>query len=200
VVVIGYLSASYLFKTFSLSYLTEFRGVAANIGAFGITLASGIAIVAVPIAGRLCDRYDAGRVLLVGAIGIGIMAFPFFWALDTGTTVLIWAALVLTTGIVIPAMLAASGAYFARQFPTEVRVSGIGTGKETGGIAGGLAPLLAFALITITPGNASWPVALMFVLSAVAVLLGVLWDQRQRVVQRKLNSPERRSAAAMADV
>ena len=53
-------------------------------------------------------------------------------------------------------MLAASGSFFARQFPTEVRVSGIGTGKEAGGIAGGLASLIAFALITIThPGTRS---------------------------------------------
>ncbi len=48
--------------------------------------------------------------------------------------------------------------------------------------AGGPAPLLAFGLITATPENATWPVSLMFVLSAVAVLLGVLWDRQQRVI------------------
>ncbi|GAA5148651.1 MFS transporter [Pseudonocardia eucalypti] len=180
-VTIGYLSASYLFKTFSLSYLTEFRGVPANVGAFGVTLASAVAIAAVPVAGWLCDRYDAARVLLVGAAGIALIAFPFFWALDTGAPLAIWAVLIASTGIIIPAMLAASGAYFARQFPTSVRASGLGTGKETGGIAGGLAPLLGFALITVTPGHAYWPVSLMFLVSAFAVVAGARWDQRKRL-------------------
>ncbi|WP_051580236.1 MFS transporter [Pseudonocardia acaciae] len=183
-VVIGYLSASYLFKTFSLSYLTEFRGVPANIGAFGVTLASAVAIAAVPVAGWLCDRYDAGQVLFAGAAGIALLAFPFFWALDTGAPLPIWAVMIATTGIVIPAMLAASGAYFARQFPTSVRATGLGTGKETGGIAGGIAPLVGFGLIAVTPDHAYWPVALMFLLCAVAVVAGVVWDQQKRVEAR----------------
>jgi hypothetical protein len=56
--------------------------------------------------------------------------------------------------------------------------------KEARGIAGGLASLIAFALIAITSGNAFWPVSLMFLLSAVAVVVGVLWDQQRRVVAR----------------
>lgn len=183
-VVIGYLSASYLFKTFSLVYLTEFRGVPANVGVFGVTLASAVAIVIIPFAGRLTDRYDARRILLIGAAGIAVSAFPFFWALDTGTPWIIWGGIILSTGIVIPTMLAASGAFFARQFPTQVRATGIGTAKETGGIAGGIAPLVAFALIATTPNNAYWPVGLMFVLCSVAVTVGALWDQGGKVERR----------------
>lgn len=111
-------------------------------------------------------------------------AFPFFWALDTGSPVLIAAALVLATGIVIPAMLAASGSFFAQQFPTEVRASGLGTGREAGGIGGGLAPLLAVALIAVTPGNAPWPVSIMFLASAVCILLGVMGNQGPKVASR----------------
>jgi MFS family permease len=187
-VVAGYLSASYLFKTFSLSYLTEFRDVAANVGAFGVTLATAVAIVTVPVAGELCDRFDARRILLLGAAGIAAMAFPFFWALNTGTPWIIWGSMIVTTGIVIPAMLAASGAYFARQFPTQVRASGIGTAKETSGIAGGVAPMVAFGLITVTPNNAYWPVALLFVVCAVSVVVGALWDQRKSVERRSSTS------------
>jgi MFS family permease len=197
-VVAGYLSASYLFKTFSLSYLTEFRDVAANVGAFGVTLATAVAIVAVPIAGELADRYDARRVLLVGAVCIAALAFPFFWALNSGTPVIIWSMMILSTGIVIPAMLAASGAYFARQFPTQVRASGIGTAKETSGIAGGVAPMVAFALITVTPNNAYWPVALMFLVCAISVIIGALWDQRKAVEQRDIALAAARPATADA--
>lgn len=62
---IGLNSISYIFKTFSLSYLAEFRDVAANVGAFGISLASAVAIVVVPLAGRLCDTAGTRRVMLI---------------------------------------------------------------------------------------------------------------------------------------
>ncbi len=194
-VVAGYLSASYLFKTFSLSYLTEFRDVAANVGSFGVTLATAVAIVAVPFAGELCDRFDARRVLLIGAVCIAVLAFPFFWALNTGTPAIIWGSMILTTGLVIPAMLAAQGAYFARQFPTQVRASGIGTAKETSGIAGGVAPAAAFGLITVTPNHAFWPVALMFIVCAISVVVGAMWDQKKTVEQRA-NTPDAHPATA----
>ncbi|MFC5947481.1 MFS transporter [Pseudonocardia lutea] len=184
-VTVGYLGSSYLFKTFSLSYLTEFRGVAAGVGALGVTLASAVAIVTVPIAGRLCDRFDSRQVQVAGAAGIAALAFPFFWALDTGAPWLIWAVLILGTGVIMPAMLAASGSFYAGQFPAEVRASGLGTGRETGGIAGGLAPLLAFALVAVMPGNATWGVSILFLAFAVLVVVGTFWDQRSRVEDRE---------------
>jgi MFS family permease len=183
-VTIGYLTSSYLFKTFSLTYLTEFRDVAANVGSFGVTLASGLAILTVPLAGRMCDRFDSGTVLKAGAGGIAVLAFPFFWALDTTDKLPIWAIMIVTTGVVIPAMLAATGDYFARQFPTEVRASGIGTGKELGGISGGLAPLIGLSLVNVTPGNATWAVSLVFVACAGFVVVGVMLDQRTKVLAR----------------
>ena len=189
-VVVGYLSASYLFKTFSLTYLAEFRGMEANVGAFGVTLASAVAILSVPIAGRFADRWNARLVLLGGAAGIAVLALPFLWALDHGTPVLIWAVFVLTTGITIPMMLAAQGTYFAAQFPTQVRVTGIGTAKETSSIVGGFAPFIAVALITMTPDNSSWPVALMFGVCVVSVILGALLDQ-QRNVEERTNGEQR---------
>ncbi|QHE73437.1 Permeases of the major facilitator superfamily (plasmid) [Rhodococcus sp. WAY2] len=184
-ITIGYNGVSYVFKTFSLSYLTEFRDVAANIGAFGITLASAVAIVTVPIAGRVCDMVDSRRVILFGAAGVAAIAFPFFWLLNTGRPVYIWAALILATGIAIPAMLAASGSFLARQFPTEVRASGLGTGREVGGaFAGGLAPLAALTMVTMSSTNATWGVSLLFIVGALLIAGGSLFDQ-QRTIDRR---------------
>ncbi|MER7011404.1 MFS transporter [Saccharopolyspora sp. NPDC000359] len=181
-ITVGYNGVSYVFKTFSLSYLTEFRDVPANIGSFGITLASACAIITVPIAGRLCDRVGAKTVVLVGAVATAALAFPFFWMLDSGRSALIWAALVLATGIVVPAMLSAQGAFLAQQFPTATRASGLGTGREVGGaFSGGLAPLAALALVTATPGNGTWAVSLMFVAGAAFIGVGALFDQAKRL-------------------
>lgn len=181
-VTLGYNGASYIFKTFSLSYLTQFRDVPANVGAFGITLASACAIITVPIAGRICDVVGARRVMLTGALATAALAFPFFWLLDTGENIAIWGALILATGVVIPSMLSAQGAFLSQQFPTRTRVSGLGTGREVGGaFSGGLAPVAALALVTATPGNGTWAVSLMFIAGAAFIGVGAWFDQREAV-------------------
>ncbi len=184
-ITIGYNGVSYIFKTFSLSYLVEFRSVTANVGAFGITLAGVFALITVPIVGRLCDRFDARPVMLLGAASTAAIAFPFFWLLDTGRPVYIWVALIMTVGIVVPAMLAASGSFLARQFPAEVRASGLGAGREiSGAVAGGLAPLAALTVVTMSSTHATWGVSLLFVIGALFLAVGSLSDQGRKVSGR----------------
>ncbi|GAA1954734.1 MFS transporter [Amycolatopsis minnesotensis] len=181
-ITIGYNGVSYIFKTFSLSYLSEFRDVPANIGAFGITLASACAIIAVPITGRLCDAVGARTIVLTSGVLVAVLAFPFFWMLNTEQRGYIWIALILTTGVVVPAMLAAQGTLLAQQFPTEVRASGLGAGREIGGgLSGGLAPLGALALVTASPEHATWGVSLLFVAGAAFIVIGALCDQSKRL-------------------
>ncbi|WP_190817066.1 MFS transporter [Saccharopolyspora pogona] len=181
-ITVGYNGVSYIFKTFSLSYLSEFRDVAANVGAVGISLASACAILTVPVAGRICDAVGAKKVIVTGAIATAALAFPFFWLLDSGQSIYIWIALILATGVVVPAMLAAQGAFLSQQFPTKVRVSGLGTGREVGGaFSGGLAPLAALALVTASPTHATWGVSLLFVAGAVFIGVGTLFDQSKKI-------------------
>lgn len=45
---VGLNGSSYIFKTFSLSYLAEFRNVPGTVGALGISLASAVAPVVIP--------------------------------------------------------------------------------------------------------------------------------------------------------
>lgn len=179
----GYNGVSYIFKTFSLSYLKQFRDVPANVGSLGVMIASACAIAVVPLAGRLCDVVGPRAVLAGGALGTAAMAFPFFWLLDTGQNILIWFALAATTGVVVPAMLAAQGSFFAQQFPAIVRATGLGTGREVGGsLGGGLAPLVALALVTASPVHATWGVSLLFVAGAVLVgLPALLLDQSGKI-------------------
>ncbi|AXB42520.1 MFS transporter [Amycolatopsis albispora] len=190
VITIGYNGVSYIFKTFSLAYLTNYRDVPANVGALGISIASFFAIITVPIAGRLADRLSAKAVVLTGGVATVALAFPFFWLLDTGNPWLIWTGLVCATGIVVPAMLAAQGAFLAQQFPAEVRSSGLGTGREVGGaFAGGLAPLAALALVQSTPGHGSWAVSLLFVAGGLFIVLGTHHDQSRRRNRARAEAP-----------
>ncbi|BAH51139.1 MFS transporter [Rhodococcus opacus] len=190
----GYAAISYTFKTFSLSYLSEFQDVPANVGSFGVALASAVAIAVVPLVGRLCDRVDIRRIMLFAAVSVLLIAFPMFWVLDTGKPVFVWAILILGTGILAPIMIVASSPFMAQQFPTDVRASGLGAGREvSGAIAGGLAPLAALTIVTLSPGHATWGVSLLLMGCALLVVVGVLFDQKNRVLLRSSgtnSSPE----------
>ncbi|WP_431877463.1 MFS transporter [Amycolatopsis sacchari] len=195
VMTIGYNGASYVFKTFSLSYLKTDVGAPASYGTFGITVASVAAIVVIPVVGRLCDRVDSRRVLLAAGVGVVALAFPFFSLLDTGNKWAIGAALVLATGLVIPAALSAQGDFLARQFPVHVRASGLGTGREVGGaFAGGFAPLWAVALVDASPSHSTFGVSLLFVGAGVLLVVGAVFDRSRRA--RKVVAAGRPSSVA----
>lgn len=181
-VMLGSTAASYLFKTFSLAYLTTYRDVEANVGATGVAIATAIAVVVVPFAGILCDRIGTDRVLAIGGVIVGAVAFPFFLMLDTGNALWIWFALIITTGIAMPLMTAAQGSFFAAQFPVDVRTTGMGLGRETSGaVAGGLAPVLALSLVQSSPTNATWGVSAIFLFAAVVIIGGAVAAARNTV-------------------
>ncbi|MFE5703477.1 MFS transporter [Rhodococcus koreensis] len=172
-VMLGSTAASYLFKTFSLAYLTTYRDVDASIGATGVAIATALAVVVVPFAGMMCDRFGTNRVLAFGGVIVALVAFPFFWMLDTGSALWIWLALIVTTGFAMPLMTAAQGSFFSAQFPVDVRTSGIGLGRESAGaVAGGLAPVLALGLVQASPTNATWGVSAIFLLAAIVIVAG----------------------------
>lgn len=178
VMTVAYNGASYVFKTFSLSYLKTIVKAPAAYGTFGVTLASLSAIFVIPAVGRLCDRVDSQRVLIACGFGILAVAFPFFVLLRTGNQWAIWVALVLTVGMVIPAALSAQGDFLARQFPVQVRNSGIGTGREVGGaVSGGFAPLWAVALVSGSATHSTVGVSLMFVAAGALIIIAALCDQ-----------------------
>lgn len=184
-IALGYNALSYIFKTFSLAYLSEFQGVAANVGAFGIALASAAAIVTAPVFGWASDRFGSRRVVLAGGVASALFAFPFFVLLDTRDTAAIWLCLVIATGVLAPAMFAPQGAFLSKQFPATVRVSGVGVGREFGGaISGGLAPMLALAIVSASQSHATWGVSLILIASAGLVVLAALLDQAKRQAQR----------------
>ncbi|MFF9077920.1 MFS transporter [Streptomyces sp. NPDC014735] len=178
---LGYNALSYIFKTFSLAYLSDFKDVSPSVGAFGIALASATAIVTVPFFGWASDRFGSRKVLAGGGIASALFAFPFFVLLDTQNSTMIWLCLIIATGVLAPAMFAPQGAFLSRQFPPDVRVSGVGTGREIGAaLSGGLAPLAALAIVGASATHATWGVSLILIAGAVVVAIGAAFDQGAR--------------------
>lgn len=181
IVAVGYNALSYIFKTFSLAYLTQYKGISANITSLSVTIASLIAIFAVPIFGRLCDRWSSKKVLMVGGVLSGLFAYPFMMLLESGQNLWVCVALALATGVLAPMMFAPQGSFLSRQFPTHTRSSGVGTGREIGtAVAGGLAPLGALSLVSASPTHSTHGVVVILVLAAVVLVVAACFDQGKK--------------------
>ncbi|MFZ5936999.1 MFS transporter [Pseudomonas sp. HS6-2] len=180
-VAIGYNALSYIFKTFSLAYLTQFKGVEAHVTSLSVTIASLVAIFAVPFFGWLCDRWSSKTVLMLGGVLSALFAYPFLQLLSTGEPTQIYIAIAIGTGILAPMMFAPQGSFLSRQFPTQTRSSGFGTGREIGtAVAGGLAPLGGLALVAGSATHSTDGVALILAIAGVLVVVFALCDQGRK--------------------
>ena len=95
----------------------------------GVLVATAVHLVAIPAFGAASDRVGRRPVYLAGAVGCGLMAFPFFWLIDTKETALIWLAIVL--GIVAhAAMYGPQASFFSELFGTRVRYSAASLGYQ----------------------------------------------------------------------
>jgi MFS family permease len=152
----------YLFTVFIYVYAGERRGFARDTLLVGVLLASALQLVTIPGFAALSDRLGRRPVYLAGALSLGLFAFPFFWLVDSGVPALIWLA--LAVGLTaVAAMYGPQAAFFAELFGTNVRYSGASLGSQLAApLAGGLAPLIATALLGWSGGQ-PWPVALYMI-------------------------------------
>lgn len=181
VLAIGYNAVSYIFKSFSLSYLTEYQKTPANLTASAVTIAGIVAIISVPIFGWLCDRYSAKAVIATGAVLSIAFAFPFLTLLQSGESTQIMLAIGIGTGLIAPMMFSAQGAFLSRQFPTETRSSGVGAGREIGTALGaGLAPTGSLVLVAASATHSTTGVGIVLAVAGILILVPALLDQGKR--------------------
>ncbi len=174
----GYAIVATLWKTFSITYLAQFHHVGGDVSSFGVTLASAVAIFWTPLCGKLCDAVPVRRVLAVGGVLVVLYSFPFFWLLDTRTSIWIWVALILGTGILAPLLSVAASPFMARQFATNTRVTGVGVAKETSGVVGAaFSPLIALALVSASGSASTLGVSAIFGLGGILFLIAA-WTGR----------------------
>jgi MFS transporter, MHS family, shikimate and dehydroshikimate transport protein len=170
----------YIFTVFVLTYATTQLNLAKTTILNAVLLASAVHFFVIPAFGILSDRIGRRPVYLAGAIALGLLAFPFFGMVDTGATALICLAIVLGL-IAHAAMYGPQAAFFSELFGTEVRYSGASIGYQLSScLSGGLAPLIATALLSMSGGR-PWPVALYLIALAATTILSVwLADETHR--------------------
>src|SRR3712207_2309731 len=87
--------AFYVFSIFALTYVTEL-GLDSGGAQTGVLIGAAIGLFSLPFWGWLSDRIGRRPVYLFGAVFSLLFAFPFFWLMNTETTVLIWVAIILS--------------------------------------------------------------------------------------------------------
>lgn len=164
----------YMASTFVLAYATTQLGMARSSILFSIVCGAGLSMLATPVFGYLSDQIGQRRLFLVGLCLLALYAYPFFYLLDSKQPLLIWGALVFGIGILFSMMYAPEAMLFARQFPAEIRYSGISIAVQFAGvIGGGLAPMIATKLLGIGQGH-SYLISAYIVATAVIAIVCTL--------------------------
>lgn len=162
----------YIFTVLVLSYGSQQLGMGKAGLLNAVMLGSAVQLVAIPAFGALSDKLGRRPVYLGGALFLLLFAFPFFWLVGTKVPALVMLAVVL--GLIgHSAMYGPQAAFFSELFGTRVRYSGASLGYQLASpLAGGLAPLIATALLGWSAGE-PWPVALYLIAMAVITLVSV---------------------------
>ena len=163
----------YVFTAWIFSYATGQLHVTRDFMLAAVLSASFVSFFSIPFFGHLSDRIGRRRMYLVGAIVTGLFGFAYFGMLSTGSSALIFIAVILS---LVPhdMMYGPQAALIAEAFTPRLRYSGASLGYQLASIiAGGPAPLIAAALFAHyhTGYAIAWYVGACALVSVVATLL-----------------------------
>ena len=163
----------YIVSVFVLSYGPRVVGVSRNVILACLIVACLLDLATVPLIATVADRIGRRTMLLIGAVYMAAVAFPFFWLLDTGNTAAILLAMVLIVTIGHAVTYSAVAGFLSEIFDARLRYTGVSTAYQVGGmITSGPAPFAAAALFAAFAG--SWPIALYIVVACLVTFLALL--------------------------
>ncbi|WP_063726843.1 MFS transporter [Streptomyces sp. RTd22] len=174
---IGAFTAQALLTSFMISYAVR-HGYTRPQVLTAVTVASAVALFALPAASALSDRVGRRPVVLAGAVASAALAFPVLALVDSGSPGLLILALALGHGVAQSTMYGPLGALLSEMFGTRVRYTGASLGYQLATLVGaGFSPLIASSLLAAY-GGSSTPLSLLLCGGAAITALTV-WRLRE---------------------
>jgi MFS family permease len=110
----------------------------------GLALSAMVTLITIPVFALISDRVGRKRWFMLGTGLMAVIAFPYFFLLQTKNPVLILLALIISLGISISWLYGPEAALIAEQFGPRLRYSGASLSYQLASItAGGPAPIIA---------------------------------------------------------
>jgi MFS family permease len=158
---------STVFSVYTLSYAVNTMHMPRAAMLTLLILANVVALCAIPLFAALSDRIGRKPVFIAGALGSGLLAWPYLWAIAHANMPLVFACGLLLSGVVYSAANGVWPALYGEMFNTRVRLSGMAVGTQIGFALAGFAPTICAAVQGNDPGN--WVPVAAFVTVATAV-------------------------------
>ena len=170
-VAVAYFAGYYVVYIYLPVWLQATVRVAPGVASLSTTLTLLSALVVIPVAGLLSDRYSRRALLFAGAGGMAVLALPAFALLQTGSTAAVIAGQLLL-GLPVATLIGISLVVLTELFSADVRCTGSGVAINVAAVTfGGAAPLVCAWLVQVT-GVVIAP-AFYLVVAAVPTLIAV---------------------------
>lgn len=156
-----------------VNYGAEQLGYEKDFMLWAVMLACFVAFLAIPFFGWLSDRVGRRWVIGGGLVAEALLAFPFFWMMDSGSEVGVFVAYALM-GLAFSANYGPIATFLAELFGAKVRYSGLSVAYMLSGLLGSaLTPAVTVWLFDLTGVSSSiaWYIGIAAIVSLLAMLL-----------------------------
>lgn len=150
-----------------------------------------VACLVIPYVGNLSDKIGRRPPIIIGALGSGLLAFGYLYAISIHSVPLAIVMSLLMWGVVYQGYNAVFPSFFPELFPTRTRVSSMAISQNLGTAVTALLPAL-FATVA-PPGSQNVPLVVGAIAFAICVIAAAAaWSAREtyRVQMNDLGNPD----------
>jgi len=149
-----------------------------------------LAVLIIPFVGNLSDKIGRRPPVIIGALGSGLLAFAYLYAISIKNIPLAITMSLLMWGVVYQGYNAVFPSFYPELFPTRTRVSAMAISQNIGTTITALLPALFTAVAP--PGSTNIPLtigAITFAVTLVAAIAALSARETYRVHLKDLGDP-----------